>query len=158
MRKNTQNSYKTEQARKNSGPACRYFPAGSAHQHDFRTVNGPGKDVERLRRTVVDLHPAAEAQHDAGERRADLPGAHYANGLAYQVEAGQAVQDAVTATADELAAATEAARAAVAPDAVPADGDAPACSEEQLDLFEARPQAGTPPPAAAGDTKPQTSA
>ncbi|MCG9083699.1 hypothetical protein, partial [Laribacter hongkongensis] len=73
-------------------------------------------------------------------------------------EAGQAVQDAVTATADELAAATEAARAAVAPDAVPADGDAPARSEEQLDLFEARPQAGTPPPAAAGDTKPQTSA
>lgn len=133
-----------------------------------RYVNDVKADIQRetsmseLKQLGAEVTSAAQNLRDSVTRQVDEVQASVESvrqDLTEPVaEAGQAVQDAVTATADELAAATEAARAAVAPDAVPADGDAPARSEEQLDLFEARPQAGTLPPAAAGDTKPQTSA
>ncbi|MCG9098446.1 Sec-independent protein translocase protein TatB [Laribacter hongkongensis] len=133
-----------------------------------RYVNDVKADIQRetsmseLKQLGAEVTSAAQNLRDSVTRQVDEVQASVESvrqDLTEPVaEAGQAVQDAVTATADELAAATEAARAAVAPDAVPADGDVPARSEEQLDLFEARPQAGTPPPAAAGDTKPQTSA
>ncbi len=41
---------------------------------------------------VDQQHAAAEAEHDAREHRADLPAADHPDGLAVQVESGQAVQ------------------------------------------------------------------
>ncbi|MNL23991.1 hypothetical protein D3C87_1454090 [compost metagenome] len=56
-----------------------------------QVAGAEGLDL-RVGKGVVRQQPAAKAVHDSGEGRADLPGADHADGLADQVEAGQAMQ------------------------------------------------------------------